>query len=106
MKGRSIIGIPWRIKFLSCCIVDILSDDVTRPGAVDCEEIGSVPIGVASKQEQHSNTQHTTHTHTHTHPLSLFLSLSHTPLHTSVPSPHAGNRRAKIVLTEQVLFQE
>lgn len=30
-------SIPWRIKFLSCCIVDILTDDVTRLRPVDCK---------------------------------------------------------------------
>lgn len=37
--------IPWRIKFLSCCIVDILTDDVTRlfgGGGCRLKRFGSV----------------------------------------------------------------
>ena len=42
-------NIPWRIKFLSCCIVDILTDDVTRLGAVDCEKSDQSQSGSASR---------------------------------------------------------
>lgn len=71
MKGRSIIGIPWRIKFLSCCIVDILGDDVTRPGAVDC------------KRSDQSQSGSRASTNTHTHKLSLSHSHTLSPIHTA-----------------------
>jgi len=58
-------SIPWRIKFLSCCIVDMLTDDVTRVfGSVDCREIGSVPIGVATSKRASTHSFTLSHTHT------------------------------------------
>lgn len=65
-------SIPWRIKFLSCCIVDILTDDVTPSWVCRLQEIGSVPIGgsQARIRTQHThNTQHTAHTSSRSLPL-------------------------------------
>lgn len=107
-------NIPWRIKFLSCCIVDILTDDVTLVlGFCRLQEIGSVQIGVPS-----TNIQTCADTHQHTlslcfsRSLSLSRPISHARAHTHTHtythymqhalSPALGMEGQKIVLTVQV----